>query len=254
MTATKRTSGSVVGVRVDAVTMNGAVGTILRWVDESLPPRVAVGVNAYVCNMATTNRRFSSLLDSVDLLYADGQSVVWAARLLKIPVTERIATTDLVDPLMAACARAGHSVFFFGGKPGVAQQAAQNLAARHPGLKIRSNDGYVSESDTESLLDSIEGHGTDVLFVGLGDPLQQEWIDRHRGRITAPAILTCGGLFDWMSGQNIRAPKWMISAGLEWLWRLIIEPRRLARRYLIGNPVFIARLAAQLVGTAVRKR
>lgn len=99
----------------------------------------------------------------------------------------------------------------------------------------------------DALFAGIAAHETDVLLVGLGDPAQQEWVHEHRSRLHASAVLTCGGLFDWLSGTHRRAPRWMIGAGLEWLWRLLIEPRRLARRYLVGNPVFIARLLLQLL-------
>lgn len=253
MTKTDRMRGMVVGVRVDPVSMDAAVSTILDWTADRQSPRVAIGVNAHVCNLASSDIQFRRHIEAADLSYADGQSIVWAARLLGIPVEERVATTDLVHPLMAACAAAGKRVFLFGGKPGVAQLAAERLLAENPGLSIRTNDGYVKPDEMGSLLESIAGHRTDVLLVGLGDPLQQEWIARHRDRLDVAAILSCGGLFDWISGQNKRAPRWMIRAGLEWLWRLIIEPRRLARRYLVGNPAFLARLGLQYLRAAFRR-
>jgi N-acetylglucosaminyldiphosphoundecaprenol N-acetyl-beta-D-mannosaminyltransferase len=99
------------------------------------------------------------------------------------------------------------------------------------------------------VIELINAFAPDILFVGLGDPLQQHWVETYRDQLNAPAILTCGGLFDWVSGDNRRAPRWMISSGFEWLWRLMIEPRRLASRYLIGNPVFLFRLARQVLRT-----
>ncbi|KGM09874.1 WecB/TagA/CpsF family glycosyltransferase [Cellulomonas bogoriensis] len=244
----------VVGVRVHAVGMAAAVEAVMTWVRAAGPPRVAVGVNAYVCTMAAKDVAFSDLLDRADLAYADGQSVVWAARLLGLAVPERVATTDLLLPLARACAEQGARVFMLGGAPGVAALAAAALRERVPGLAVATADGFEDLADEQSLLARIDEHGTDVLLVGLGDPLQQVWADRFRAATAVPAILTCGGLFDWASGRHRRAPAWMIRAGLEWAWRLMIEPRRLARRYLVGNVDFLARLGAQLVVRTLRGR
>jgi N-acetylglucosaminyldiphosphoundecaprenol N-acetyl-beta-D-mannosaminyltransferase len=110
-----------------------------------------------------------------------------------------------------------------------------------------ARDGYVSEEDMPGLIAEIAAYDPYILLVGLGDPLQQAWLADHRSELHVPAVLTCGGLFDWVSGANRRAPQWMISAGLEWLWRLILEPRRLAKRYLAGNPVFMGRFTMQFL-------
>lgn len=235
----------VAGAPVDAVSLDELLDEIDRWIVDG-GRHVAVGVNANVCNLAARDPEMRRHLDAADLLYADGQSVVWASRLLGHPVPERIATTDLVHPLVGRAAGAGHRVFLFGGAPGIAEQAARVLAEQNPGLLIAHRDGYVSDADRPALIAEIAAFETDILFVGLGDPLQQDWVSRHRDELRVPAILTCGGLFDWISGANRRAPAWMIRGGLEWLWRLAIEPRRLARRYLLGNPLFLGRLLGQL--------
>jgi N-acetylglucosaminyldiphosphoundecaprenol N-acetyl-beta-D-mannosaminyltransferase len=237
---------SVVNAPVDPLTMDGIVETVLAWT-ATRQVHTAVGVNAAVCNLASSDAAFRRLLHDADLAYADGQSVVWAARALGIQVPERVATTDLVYPLVQACAERGKRVYLYGGKPEVVAAAAERLRDYAPGLELRFSHGYQPEARMGAVLDDIDDFGTDVLFVGLGDPLQQQWIDRHRDRLTVPAVLTCGGLFDWASGSRPRAPRWMIGAGLEWLWRLMLEPRRLARRYLVGNPEFVARLLAQRI-------
>jgi N-acetylglucosaminyldiphosphoundecaprenol N-acetyl-beta-D-mannosaminyltransferase len=234
----------VVNVPVDPLSMADVVDTVLGWTD-SRSVHTAVGVNAAVCNLASRDAAFRELVHDADLAYADGQSVVWAARALGTHVPERVATTDLVYPLVRACAEQGKRVYLYGGRPEVIEAAAIRLRAYAPKLELRFHHGFEPQSHIGAVLDEINDFGTDVLLVGLGDPLQQEWIARHRDRLTVPAILTCGGLFDWTSGSRRRAPSWMIIAGLEWLWRLILEPRRLARRYLVGNPEFLARLAVQ---------
>jgi N-acetylglucosaminyldiphosphoundecaprenol N-acetyl-beta-D-mannosaminyltransferase len=235
-------STDVAGVRVDSFTESSFVEHVLGMARRD-GVEVAVGVNAHVCNLARTDAGFSRLL-AASTTYADGQSVVWAARFLGGSMPERLATTDVAEPLLRAAAEADLPVYFFGAAEGVAEAAAARLRAGILGLRLRTHHGYVAEADVDALLDDIRAHGTRLLFVGLGDPAQQLWIDAHRDRLP-PAVLTCGGLFDWLSGANRRAPAWMIRAGLEWLWRLIIEPRRLARRYLIGNPTFLAAVARQ---------
>ena len=235
--------GTVVGVPVAAVTAEEIVDIVLGWAAGTRHrPRVAVGVNAHVCNLAATDATFRADVGAADLAYADGQSVVWAARLLGTRVPERVATTDLVYPLAERSEAERRSWFFFGGRPGVAEHAAARLRSQHPALRIETSDGYVGAEGTDALVARINAARVDLLFVGLGDPLQQRWIAENRHRLQVAAILSCGGLFDWTSGANRRAPQWMIRAGLEWLWRLIIEPRRLARRYLVGNPAFVWRV------------
>jgi len=239
-----RARANVVHVDVDVVRMSEVVDIVMGW-SRGTRVRSAIGVNAYVCNMATTNRRFRADVAAADLAYADGQSIVWAARSLGHDLPERIATTDLIEPLAAAAADQHVKLFFFGAAPGIAQLAADRLAAANAGLEIETHDGFVTPDAMPALVAQINASGAGILLVGLGDPLQQRWVAEHRDELTVPAILTCGGLFDWISGSHRRAPAWMIRAGLEWLWRFMIEPRRLARRYLLGNPAFIARVTRQ---------
>ncbi|MEO6310448.1 MAG: WecB/TagA/CpsF family glycosyltransferase [Leifsonia sp.] len=236
----------VVGVPVDRVSQDQIVDILMTWT-KTPHTRVAVGVNAAVCNLAARDSAFHENLMSADLSYADGHSVVWATRLLGGRIPERVATTDLIHPLASMSALEGKILFFYGGKPGVAERAAARLRAAQPELLIETRDGYIPPGEMDQLVTDINGSGAHILFVGLGDPLQQNWIAQHRDQLTVPVILTCGGLFDWVSGDHKRAPSWMISSGLEWLWRLMIEPRRLASRYLLGNPAFLYRLSKQMV-------
>lgn len=204
---------------------------------------VAVGVNAHVCNLARRNPTFRKLLAG-SMCYADGQSVVWAARALRGHLPARLATTDIAEPILRAAAAERIPVYFFGAADGIAETAAQRLRSRIPDLELRTHHGYGSKTEMEAVLDDIAAHRTGILFIGMGDPAQQHWVDAHRERLP-PVVLTCGGLFDWLSGSKRRAPEWVIRGGLEWLWRLMIEPRRLARRYLLGNPSFVTAVVRQ---------
>lgn len=232
----------VAGVRIEPFTLASLTERVLHMA-RSDGVDVAVGINAHVCNQARRDPQFSRLLSRATT-YADGQSVVWASRLLQKNLPERLATTDAAAPILRAAAEAGVPAYFLGADEGVAEAAAVQLRADIPGLQLRTHHGYFSAEETVAVLEDIRDHGTGILFVGMGDPAQQLWIDAHRNHLP-PAVLTCGGLFDWLSGRNRRAPEWMIRAGLEWLWRLGLEPRRLGRRYLLGNPVFIAAVLRQ---------
>ena len=251
MTFTQLDHVRVLDVPVHRLTSDQVVETIMEWT--ALPgSRVAVGVNAAVCNLAAEDKAFEAALLRADLRYPDGQSIVWAARLLGDGLPERIATTDLVNPLAAVSALRGKSIFLYGGAPGVAERAAARLRESAPGLLIQGHDGFTAPDQMRHIIDQINAFSPDILFVGLGDPLQQHWINAHRDQLNVPVILTCGGLFDWTSGDNRRAPRWMLSSGFEWLWRLMLEPGRLASRYLIGNPVFLFRLSLQIMGRRAR--
>jgi N-acetylglucosaminyldiphosphoundecaprenol N-acetyl-beta-D-mannosaminyltransferase len=232
----------VAGVRVDSFTETSLIARVLEMA-QGTHPEVAVGVNAHVCNLARKDEHFRRLLDQ-SVTYADGQSVVWGARILGGHLPGRLATTDVASSILRAAAEAEIPAYFFGAAEGVAEAAAARLRAEIPGLRLRAHHGYVSEKNVDAVLTDIAAHGTRILFVGMGDPAQRLWADRYRDRLP-PAVLTCGGLFDWLSGSNKRAPEWMIRSGLEWLWRLMIEPRRLAKRYLLGNPSFMVAVARQ---------
>lgn len=245
MSVSPERSARVLDLRVDVTDTQRLVAEVIAWTELRDRMRVAVGVNAHVCNLAARESEFCEMVRSADLAYADGQSVVWASRLFGVPMPERVATTDLVFPLSASAAAAGKRIFLYGSAPGVAERAASRLRELEPDLQIAVSHGYVPKEEIDDLVRRINDFGTHILFVGLGDPLQQHWVARHRHHLQVPAVLTCGGLFDWTSGENRRPPQWMVAAGLEWLWRVLIEPRRLAKRYLLGNPAFVARVLRQ---------
>lgn len=231
------------GVPVAAVTLREATARILE-MSATGTTDILVGVNAHVVNLARHDERLRTFLNTTTFNYADGQSVVWAARSLGTVLPERVATTDLAPAVIDGAAREGAPVFFLGGAPGIAAAAANRMRERTPEVALDAAHGFFDARETDRVLGEIHDHGTRILFVGLGDPLQERWIERHRASLP-PVVLTCGGLFDWLSGAHRRAPKVMQQGGLEWLWRLAIEPRRLAHRYLVGNPAFVAAVMRQ---------
>lgn len=236
-----RTEAGIPDLPIFAESMTDLVDILAAWSD-SRAFHLAIGVNANVSNLMARSARFARDVLAADLRYADGQSIVWAARLFGLHLAERIATTDLAEPLATRLAAEGRRLFFLGGAPGVGEAAAERLRATIPGLQVRTSDGFRGPEATERILQEIREFRTDVLLVGLGDPAQLDFVVANRDRLGSITVLTCGGLFDWLSGRMRRAPRWMIRSGLEWFWRLMIEPRRLFRRYVIGNPRFVARM------------
>ena len=197
-------------------------------------------INANCVNIALRDAEYMGILNSADIVYADGVSVVWAARLLGDSLLERIPSADLLPELCKIAVRKRYKLYFLGSEPGIARKAAQDLLKRFPGLWIVGwNKGYFKECEELSIIHKINTMKPDILFVGMGTPKQEKWIKQPIEERAASVIIPCGGLFDLYSGKIKRAPIWMRGLGFEWLYRLFSEPKRLWRRYLIGNWVFI---------------
>jgi N-acetylglucosaminyldiphosphoundecaprenol N-acetyl-beta-D-mannosaminyltransferase len=228
----------VMGVPLDACSAEQLVATVERWVDDG-DRQFAVGVNAHLVNLANRDPELAALLQHSGLNYADGQSVVWAARMLHHEVPARVPTTEMIYPIAEMLARRRFPVFLLGGRPEVVDAAARRLRRDYPGLQIAGvQHGYFDAGDEQRVLQRVNDSRARVLLVGLGNPRQEKWVWEHLSELRPNAILTCGGLYDWVSGRKRRAPAWLYRIGLEWLWRLLIEPRRLFARYVVGNPRF----------------
>ncbi len=202
-------------------------------------PKVVIASNGSVIARYHREPAFRALVDQADLIDPDGMPLVLMTKLLwKRPLMERVATTDFIHDAADAAAAMGLRFYFLGGKPGIAAIAAERIREQHPGLEIvGTRDGYFSDDMADDICDEIVAAGTDVLWLGLGSPRQEEFAIRYRERLAGVAwIRTCGGLFDHKAGSYKRAPSWMQSAGLEWLHRAALEPSRLGVRYLLTNP------------------
>jgi N-acetylglucosaminyldiphosphoundecaprenol N-acetyl-beta-D-mannosaminyltransferase len=187
----------------------------------------------------------------VDLSLADGMPVVWAARLLGAPVPERVSGSDLAFPLLERAAQRGWRTYLLGGAPGVAEEAARRLRARLPSLVVAGTDApritlKPGDPEGEAALARLRAARPDLVLVALGAPKQELWIHRHRAALGPAVAVGVGATLDFLSGRVRRAPRWVSRAGLEWLWRLGREPRRLWRRYLVQDPAFAAILWREL--------
>ena len=242
MTAEGAPTREILGVNVAAVTVDQFIELMVAAARERRHWRVGY-VNAASYNLIAADRRYAEAMRAADLLYADGQSVVWASRYLGRPLPERVNAGDCFDRFCEACARANLTLYLLGSRAGVAERAAQNLKERCPGLRIvHARDGHFEPALTDAIVAEINHFAPDFLIVGMGAPRQEFWTAERFDRLNVGVAWCVGALFEYLAGETPRAPVWVRKAGLEWLFRLIIEPRRLWRRYLIGNWTFLRRV------------
>ncbi len=177
---------------------------------------------------------------AADLIVADGMSLVWASRLLGRPVPERVPGIDLLSGLLRLAPQHGLRVFLLGAKPEALAHFVAQCSRDYPGLVVAGwRDGYFAPAEHEAVVQQIAASEADILFVAMPSPFKDIWCERHRDRFGARLIMGVGGAFDVLTGLVPRAPRWMQASGLEWSWRLMLEPRRLWRRYLFGNSRFL---------------
>jgi N-acetylglucosaminyldiphosphoundecaprenol N-acetyl-beta-D-mannosaminyltransferase len=241
-------SRRILRTRVDATSYRHATGQVLGW--------AAAGESRYVC-VATVNNLiegcddpgYNALMEAADLVTPDGMPLVWGLRLLGVPDASRVYGPDLTPLVCEEAARRGVPVGFYGGQADVLDDLAASLTTRYPGLRIayRWSPPFrpLTAEEEAKVADDLVRSGTRVLFVGLGTPKQERWMADHKG--LPMVMLGVGAAFDFLSGRKRQAPRALQGLGLEWLYRLVREPRRLWRRYLYRNPRFVALFAAQLL-------
>jgi N-acetylglucosaminyldiphosphoundecaprenol N-acetyl-beta-D-mannosaminyltransferase len=229
-------------VWVDSLTFAGALDAIERLIEAGAGGMVFTPNVDHVVQ-AETNAAFRDAYARADLSLADGQPILWASRLLGPALPEKVSGADLVEPLLERASRRGWRVFLLGGMPGSARAVAKRFAAAH-GVHIAGvEDGSVTLAEgpaDEALVARIVQARPHLLLAALGAPKQELWIAAHRARLAPTVSLAVGAALDFLAGAVPRAPRWMQRAGLEWLYRLSREPRRLAGRYLRDDPRFLA--------------
>ena len=200
-------------------------------------------LNAHCSNIAEGDIEYKNILNRADIVYADGQAIVWGARFLGTPLPERVNAGDFWVEFCERCAQQGLSLYLLGSYPQVAETIKNQIQSRMPSVKIAGvHHGFFTPEEESKVIDNINTSGADIVLVGMSVPLQEKWVEAHRDEIQAPVIWCVGALFEYYAGHRRRAPQWMRKCGLEWVFRLALEPRRLWRRYIIGNPLFLYRL------------
>jgi N-acetylglucosaminyldiphosphoundecaprenol N-acetyl-beta-D-mannosaminyltransferase len=237
----------VLGCEIDRLSMQATVERIDRIIaDRGFAQHVAI--NAAKIVAMREDHKLEQIVAKCELASADGQSVVWASRILKDPLPARVAGIDLMEELLALAERRGYRVFILGANDDVLARALVRIRARHPRLVIAgTRDGYFPEGDAPTVAAEIAARRPDIVFVAMPSPRKEYWLAEHGRRLGAPFVMGVGGSVDVLAGQVRRAPVFMQQLGLEWLVRLIQEPRRLLGRYASTNARFIAYLIRELV-------
>jgi len=200
--------------------------------------------NAHTLVTAEDNPELKAALEKKDFLLADGSGVRWGSSVLGTPIQHNLNGTDMVPALCKAGGPRRLSIYLLGANPGVAKEAATNLAASYPGLKIAgTRNGYFANDQIDEVLGEIREANPHLLLVAMGVPRQEIWIDRHADKLPGILCMGVGGLFDFLALRVPRAPALFRKTGFEWVWRLMMEPKRLWRRYVLGNAVFMGMVA-----------
>lgn len=230
---------SVLGVRVHRVTMEEAMARVEQFI-RSDTPHMIVTSDAIGVMRAQHDDELRTVMNEADLVTADGAGVILSARLLGLPLDVRVSGCDMVSEICKVAARLGRSVYLLGAAPGVAAKAAENLKQQAPGLAVAGcRDGYFTADEEPALIAEIAALRPAVLFVALGIPRQERWIRAHLRELAVPVCIGVGGSFDVISGLKQRAPLWMQRSGLEWLYRVAREPRRLPRLWALPRLVLL---------------
>lgn len=234
-------------IPIDNVHMDEAIGMILARTQDDSGDNERFSqvsfVNADCVNIAARNNRYRQVLQSSNLVFADGIGMRIAGRCLGVPIVDNVNGTDLFPQLLTAAATSGLRVFLLGGRPGIAAAVQSWIERNYPHVTVvGAEHGYLRVEEEDDVIKRIAASDAQLLLVAFGAPRQEEWIQRNRARLGVSVAIGVGGLFDYYSGRIPRAPLIMRKCGLEWCWRWYQEPRRLARRYLLGNPLFLFRV------------
>jgi N-acetylglucosaminyldiphosphoundecaprenol N-acetyl-beta-D-mannosaminyltransferase len=210
-------------------------------------------VNIHAMNIAYQATWFKEFLNTADVNFCDGYGITVAAHLLGLDQLSRLTPPDWVTDLAKMCVNRKFSMYFLGSHPEVVEQAARKLESQTPGLNIvGTHHGYFNKNlrseENKEVIAKINAQKPNILWIGFGMPLQEHWLMENWNLLDINVAITGGAIFDYISGTITRGPKWMTDYGLEWLARLFIEPGRLWRRYLIGNPLFFWRLFKHQLG------
>jgi len=240
---------NILGVGISGVSLVEAARQVDEWARESSRRSV------HFCNVHSVMEclrypRLRNIINQADLATPDGMPLVWFSRFKGQKEVTRVYGPDLMLAFCEHSVAGGYRHFFYGGAPGVAEKLAAKLQQRYPGLQVAGTYAPpfrpVGEIEEGPVIEAINALQPDILWVGLGTPKQDCWLAQHRPLLNAPVLVAVGAAFDLLSGTIPQAPRWMQHSGLEWLFRLRQEPRRLAHRYLVYNPLFVMHVFLQL--------
>ncbi|MBV9838141.1 MAG: WecB/TagA/CpsF family glycosyltransferase [Solirubrobacterales bacterium] len=242
-----RPSSAIFDIPIDLAPPAELLRTISSWAGQQRTRRVMY-VNAHVVNQSRVTPGLVTALRGADLVYCDGYGVRLAARVLNMPVPHRMTGADWIWGLATLCERSRQPIYLLGSEPPIAREAAYRLQKLYPRLDVvGAHHGFfdLDSAHNDRVIEDIKAHAPGIVLVGMGTPKQELWVDRYAAELDGAVVWTVGALFDYVSGHTPRAPRWLADNGLEWIFRLAIDPSRMWRRYLIGNPIFLSRVAGE---------
>ena len=245
-------SFKVLGVRVNAVRILEVIQQIERWIEDRTAGRFIAVANTHVVMEAQQDVSFKKIINSADLCVPDGMPLIWCGRFRGHPLGRRVYGPELMIAFCRETVAKGYRHFFYGGAPDVSDQLVRCLRHSCPGIQIAGSYSPpfrpLTRAEDDETIERINHARPDVIWVGLGCPKQERWMHDHRQQLMGGVMVGVGQAFDILSGQKKQAPVWMRESGLEWCFRLLQEPRRLWRRYLVYNTKFIYSLSLEILG------
>lgn len=230
---------NILGIRVHLIDLKTSLPLIERFIQSRRPHQIVV-VNVAKIVKAQFDNLLKNIINSADLVGADGVPVIWVSKLFKPEIPGRLNGTDLMEKLVALSAQKGYSIYFFGAEYDTVKQVAIFYSQKYPTLKIVGyRNGYFLVDDEIEIVKKIRQSNADILFIGFNTPKKEIFIQKHKDEMNVPVIHGVGGSFDVVAGKAKRAPIWMQKYGLEWFFRILQEPRRMLKRYLVTNSLFI---------------
>lgn len=237
---------NVLGCPISKMDLDQVIEEAEGFIKSRKPHYIAVVNVAKIVKMRS-DRELTNSVKSADLIGADGVPLVWASRLLGNPLPGRVNGTDLMYRLLEKADEKGYRVFFFGAKEEILQAVLARVRSEYPGVQVAGwQNGYFKPEDEWNIARKIRASHADILFIAFGTPKKEVWVGRYLQAMGVPVVHGVGGSFDVFAGLIPRAPVWMQKAGLEWLFRLMQEPRRMWKRYLVTNSLFIGMLAKEV--------
>ncbi|MBQ8317538.1 MAG: WecB/TagA/CpsF family glycosyltransferase [Lachnospiraceae bacterium] len=224
---------------VNAISMEETIKEVEKIIQKRIPTQHVV-INASKINLMEKDKTLRKIVNDCPLINADGASIVWAAKRLGVPLKERVTGCDLFQNLVGVAAEKGYKIYLFGAKEEVVTKVKDIYEKQYPGIQIVGyRNGYFTEADELEIVQGMRESGADMMFVAFSSPKKEYWVNKYLKELNIPFVMGVGGSFDIVAGVTERAPIWFQNHGLEWFYRFIQEPRRMWKRYIVGNVKFV---------------
>lgn len=236
---------TIFGIPVTSLTLQDLLKIIAIYIQKN-GKKTFFYINAHCINLSLKDPHYKNILQKADLVYSGGIGPIWASVILGKPLEQRSPTPDFIDQIFSLAEKNRWTVYLLGSADATVKKTAVIISKAYPHIIVGYHSGYFSLNEEKELIKDINSKKPTILLVGMGPPKQEEWIDIHKKDLDVSAFWAVGALFDVISGRIQRAPKWMQRLGLEWLYRLIKEPKRLWKRYIFGNMLFLKNTIREL--------